>query len=101
MADENVQCRKCGGQNPSGYSFCTACGAPASQKKTSKAGAITLFVLAMLFWVVTIRHDTLGFVAPLSGEAIGFDAVALLFWLWPIYAGRALYRAFFVANKLT
>jgi apolipoprotein N-acyltransferase len=62
--------------------------------KRSKSSAIGLFVLALLFWVGTISHDMLGFVAPASGEALGFDAVAVLFWLWPVYAGRNLYRTF-------
>jgi hypothetical protein len=103
MAIADVQCQKCGGQNPGDYSFCTVCGASVKNKKknASKAKAIGLFVLAMLFWAGDISHDTLGFVPPVNGEAIGFDVAGGLFWLWPLYAGRTLYRAFFVDNKVS
>jgi hypothetical protein len=61
--------------------------------KKEKTTAIVLFVFALLLWVATITHNTLGFVAPANAEAIGFDIwTALIWWLF-LYAGRRLYRA--------
>jgi hypothetical protein len=92
VSDTKVQCLKCGGENQGDSSFCTVCGA---SLKKGKATDLGLFLLSLLLWGGTVSHDTLGFVSPVSGEAIGFDAVAILFWLWPLYAGRKLYRACF------
>jgi hypothetical protein len=101
MADVDVKCLKCGGQNPSSYSFCTVCGEPVQKKKTGSAGAVCLFVLALLFWVVGLQLPFFGFVLPVNGEAVGRDAFEVGVWLWLYLSGRKVYRVFFVENKLS
>lgn len=60
----------------------------------SKGATVTLFLFALLLWGVTVIRHTLGFVAPVNGEAIGRDVWAALLWLWFLYASYKLYRAF-------
>jgi apolipoprotein N-acyltransferase len=58
-----------------------------------KIGWITAFLLGGLWWVATITHDTVGFVAPVNAEAVGFDIATLLSCLLFIYTGREQYRS--------
>jgi hypothetical protein len=60
----------------------------------SKGTAIFLFLIALLLWVATITHNTLGFVAPANAQAVGFDLWTAVMWLLFLYAGRKLYRTF-------
>jgi hypothetical protein len=62
--------------------------------KKGKTVAVVLFVFAVLVWVATVAHDTLGFVAPRNAEAVGFDLFTGLVWLLLIFASRGLYVAF-------
>jgi hypothetical protein len=62
--------------------------------RKEKTTAIVLFVFALLLWGATITHDMLGFVAPTSAQAVGFDIWTVLMWWLFLYAGRRLYRAF-------
>jgi hypothetical protein len=59
-----------------------------------RATAVVLFLVALLLWAATISHDTLGFVAPVSAQAVGFDLWTALMWLLFLYASRRLYRTF-------
>jgi hypothetical protein len=62
--------------------------------KKEKTTAIVLFVFALLLWIATITHNTLGFVALANAEAIGFDLWTALMWLLFLYSIRRLYRTF-------
>lgn len=70
-------------------------------KGRAKAGAIAVFLIALLLWVATIIHNTLGFVAPISAEAVGFDLWSAAMWLLFLYASRKLYRAFWKNSGTT
>ncbi|MBZ5695415.1 MAG: hypothetical protein LAN36_08630 [Acidobacteriia bacterium] len=62
--------------------------------KRKKTIAIVAFLLMLLFWIATITHDTLGFVAPNSPEAVGFDLWTTLVWSAFLYSIWNLRRAF-------
>lgn len=62
--------------------------------RPKKAASIILFLIVLLFWFATITHDTLGFVPPVNGEAIGFDLFTALVWGVFLYCGLHLYHAF-------
>jgi hypothetical protein len=97
-------CPKCGTESPDDSHFCRKCGnaltvsstvATTTHAKAPRKGtAIGLFVLALIFWLATIINHTLGFIAPVSGEAVGFDAWTLTMWFLFLYAARNLYRSF-------
>lgn len=61
-------------------------------KKTKTDAA--LFIFALLLWLATISHNTLGFVVPDNAQAIGFDFVPCLLWWLFTYASLRLYRTF-------
>ena len=61
------------------------------EKRTT---AVVLFCVALVLWVGTISHNTLGFVPVSNGETFGFDIWAALMWLLFLYAIRRLYRTF-------
>lgn len=63
-------------------------------KRRKKVEAVLLFVIVLLFWISTISHHTLGFVAPVNGETIGFDIWTGFMWFLFLFAARNLYRQF-------
>lgn len=63
-------------------------------KRSPKGVAIALFAIALLLWAATIFNYTLGFVAPINAQAVGFDLWTLIIWLFFLYASRNLYRSF-------
>jgi hypothetical protein len=105
------KCTKCGVTIPTNAKFCMECGtllaaqtATASAStptdatvsvtaRPSRGSSIALFLLALLVWAATIAHDTLGFMAPASSEAIGADLFTCLVWAFFFYSGRRLYKA--------
>jgi hypothetical protein len=56
--------------------------------------AVVLFCVALVLWIGTISHNTLGFVAVSNPETFGFDTWTALMWLLFLYAIRHLYRTF-------
>ena len=68
-------------------------------KGRAKGTAIALFLIALLLWVATIIHNTLGFVAPISAEAVGFNLWTATMWFLFLYASRKLYRAFWKSSS--
>lgn len=62
------------------------------KKRGRKIGAIVLFALVFLFWISTIRAHTLGFVALINAEALGFDAFTAFVWLLFLFSVWNLYR---------
>jgi hypothetical protein len=74
---------------------------PPTNERTmkSKLTAVSLFAIALLLWVATISHDVLGFVAPVSAEALGADLWVSLMWLLFLYASRRLYLTFWKKNS--
>jgi hypothetical protein len=69
-------------------------------KKRSKFAAVFAFLLMLLFWVLTVSHDSLGFRPVMgtsgnpAGENIGSDIVSLLIWILFLYSVWNLYLAF-------
>lgn len=62
--------------------------------RKAKATAIPLFIVALFLWVATITHDTLGFVAPVNPQSIGFDIWGAIIWGFLVYSIVRLYRTF-------
>jgi hypothetical protein len=58
-----------------------------------------LFALALLLAATNLFAPTLGFVAPVSGKAVGADLWAALAWLLFLYTSRNLYRSFRKNNQ--
>jgi hypothetical protein len=67
--------------------------------KRNRTVAIVAFVGVLLFWFATVTHDTLGFVAPLNAEAVGFDLWTAMVWLAFLYTIWNLWRAFTTPSK--
>lgn len=68
-------------------------------KRKSKVAAVVAFGIMLIFWMVTISHDSLGFRSVVqngtpAGENIGSDLVSLLVWILFLYSMRNLYLAF-------
>lgn len=70
-----------------------------SASRKSKTVTVVLFPIALLFWVATIIHDALGFVAPTNAQAIGFDLWTAFVWVFFSYASRRLHRTFWKNEK--
>jgi len=60
--------------------------------KRRKVWPLLFFILALIFWLATVSHDTLGFVAPVGGEAIGFNLWTAFVWFLFLYSAWRLYK---------
>jgi hypothetical protein len=69
-------------------------------RSNKRTPAVVLFCVALVLWVGTITHHTLGFVAVSNAETFGFDIWAALVWLLFLYAVRRLYRTLWKKEHL-
>jgi len=65
-----------------------------TQEPRSKGRAIALFLVVLLLWLGTIINHTLGFIPPVSGEAVGFDLWACFMWGLFLFSARNLFLSF-------